>query len=89
MNIFTEVLIKLFVIFICGGALIFLVQYYKKRNINNRCLELVEMLRIDSKTFVCLIRLKEREMLISISPSNIQLLCEEKNNISPVEKVEK
>jgi hypothetical protein len=75
MDLFVHTLLNLFIIFLCAGGLYLALFYYKKSiKRAGKNLELIEALRIDSKNMLCLVRFRNKEILLAVSPGATQLL---------------
>ncbi len=85
MNLFLNTIINLIVVLLCAGGLYLALSYYKKSiKKSGGNLEVIERLHLDSRNILCLVRFREREILLAISGGAIQLL-----SIEPGSKEEK
>ncbi len=76
MNLFIHTIINLFIVFLCAGGL-YLALFYYKRSIKRSGvnLQIIETLQIDSKNILCLVRFRDREVLLALSGGAVQVLC--------------
>lgn len=75
MNLFIHSIINLFVLLLCAGGLYLALFYYKKSiKKSSRNLELIETLRIDSKNMLCLVRFRNKVILLAVPAGATQLL---------------
>lgn len=75
MNLFIHAIINLFIVLLCAGGLYLALFYYKKSiKKSARSLEIIETLRIDSKNMLCLVRFRNKEILLAVPSGATQLL---------------
>ncbi len=85
MNLFLNTIINLIVVLLCSVGLYLSLSYYNKSiKKSGGNLEVIERLHLDSRNILCLVRFREREILLAISGGAIQLL-----SIEPGSKEEK
>lgn len=90
MNLFIHSIINLFILFLCVGGLYLALFYYKKSiKKSARNLEIIETLRIDSKNMLCLVRFRNKEILLALPAGATKLFCTELESDEPLERNKK
>lgn len=75
MDLFARVFFNIIVILLCGGIVYILLFYLRKNSApkGNR-LKIIDRLSLDNRHALVLIRFKEKELLLSLSPAGVVVI---------------